>query len=98
MKKQLKIIAAANAIVLAAVLLISFIGSAGHQGDLTAFIGLGFLFIAAINLIVGAILLFVGLINTQKISIRHYGASMLLVAGIALLCSLTFCSMAFTRV
>lgn len=96
MKNELKKIAIANVIVLVVVLLLSFAFSEGREGDLTAFIGLGFLFIAAANIIVGALLILIGLLSSKTIT-RNYGAAMLLVAAISLLSSLTFCSMTFAR-
>lgn len=96
MKDQIKKTAIVNAILLGVVLLISFLSWNGHQGDLTAFIGLGCLFIAAINIFVGLILIFAGFMGDNIVT-RRYGAAMLLVAGVSLLCSLTFCSMAFAN-
>ena len=95
MKIETKRIFTGNAIIVAAIILFSIIGSSGHNGDLTAFIGLGFLFLAVLNIFVGVIFLLSGMNGRQNI--KNYGAAMLAVAGISMLCSLTFCSMTFAN-
>lgn len=90
MKNELKKTVLVNIPLLLMVLLISFFFSDGSR-DLMGFLGTGFLFVALVNLIIGVIVLLVGIIDANAIT-RNYAASMLVVASVSLLCSLSFCS------
>lgn len=90
MKKEIKYTAFANAGILI-VILVCAIASGARDKDIGIIMGLGFLCLAIVNIAIGLFLMLLGL-GGNKANTR-YGTSMLLVAGISLLCSLTFCSM-----
>ncbi|PZF73057.1 hypothetical protein [Taibaiella soli] len=96
MKKELKRIAAYDAVVFSLALILALILHIGSGKELMAFLGLGFLLVAFVNTSIGIIFLLVSFIN-KNIAVRRYGACMLLLAGIALLCGFSFCSVAHIR-
>lgn len=91
MKKEIKEIAIADAIVLVVLVLFSLFPWARNGDNLTLSLSGGFLFIAATNGFFGICLLLISLFSSKS-SVRRYGAAMLLIAGISFLCGFTFCS------
>ncbi|WP_123985294.1 hypothetical protein [Taibaiella soli] len=80
-----------NAALAGIILLFSLFSSNGGRNDITIAMGIGLLLLALLNIFAGVVTLLAAIADSKGPA-KHYGSAMLMVAGILLLCSLTFCS------